>query len=79
MRKIPTLTNNRESKVLVFKEKNLQIKKEYVLVWILPVPRENHRPVTDKLYHIMSYRVKEYTSIPCRGRGSNYKLSADRH
>jgi hypothetical protein len=42
VRKIPTLTNNRESKVLVFKENNLQIKKEYVLVWILPVPRENH-------------------------------------
>ena len=35
--------------------------------------------VTDKLYHIMSYRVKEYTSIPCRGRDSKYKLSVDGH
>jgi len=35
--------------------------------------------VTDKLYHIMSYQVKEYTSIPCRERDSNYKLSVDGH
>ena len=35
--------------------------------------------VTDKLYHIMSYRVKEYASIPCRGCDSKYKLSVDGH
>ena len=33
--------------------------------------------VTDKFYHIMSYRVKEYTSLPRREPDFNYKFSVD--
>jgi len=44
VRKIPALTNNRASKVLIFKKMKISkiiIKKEYVLVWILSSTRGN--------------------------------------
>ena len=42
-----------------------------------PVKTTDLSHVTDKLYHITSYGVKEYTSIPWRGRDSKYKFSVD--
>jgi len=77
VRKIHTLTNNREN----IKISKIIIKKiiRHVLFGFYPVPGENAdlSHVTHKLYHIMSCRVIEYTSIPRRERDSNYKFSVD--
>jgi hypothetical protein len=57
------------------------MKRMRVCLYVIQYPEKTTdlSHVTDKLYHIMSYRVKEYTSIPCRGCDSKYKLSVDGH